>query len=107
MIIISTDNTQIYCLLEKADMPISDFTIDQVKGFEIENDFCIVIYSAESKNFVSFVAKDYVRENAMMALKEAVEISENIPSGLLDDTMDIINAMMADTAIFRFYFDAH
>ena len=107
MIIQSTDNTYIYNLLEKADMRISDFTADQVKGFENENDFCLVIYSAVNKNIVSFVAKDYIMQNELMALKEAVEANEDISSELLYDALDIINDIMADTAVFRFYLDAH
>src|ERR1700749_875094 len=61
MITISEDNNEVYDLLEKAGQMYLDFSIDKVTGFDHEDNFYIVIYLSNSRNFVLFAAKDPVK----------------------------------------------
>src|ERR1700746_1388681 len=74
MISISSDNSSIYLLLEKAKQLFSDFSIDKVIAFEHDDIFYIVIYDSLSRNFLSFEACGHIQDiNALPDLLSVVQ----------------------------------
>lgn len=106
MIIRSDNNLEIYQMLEEKGKLMRTYENDSVVAFEDENDYCLVIFCLQNKNFTSFFVKDHIRANALPELKETIEMDEHLSTSIKDMAVDLINDMIADTAIFRFY-DAH
>ena len=110
MISYSKDNTAIYNFLEKAEKLLVDFSIDKVISFDNEDDFCIVIYTAKSRNFILFEAKNYLQE--INCLPELINIlheysNPDIKSSLVELSINHIENQMHSQNNFRFFFDAH
>ena len=110
MVQISTDNNLIYALLEKSGQLQKDFHSDKVIAFDNEDDFCIVIYSSNSRNFFCFKAQNYLQENdALIHLLDAIQDYSftDISSFLIDDALQIIENKLLTKNNSKFYFDAH
>ncbi len=107
---ISSNNTEIYYLLEKANVLFSDFMIDHVVAFDHEDDFLVVIYTHENRNFTSFVAENYLQYSDALPslLGEVQEYDITIISVfLIEEGIKLIENKMHSKNNARFYFDAH
>ena len=110
MIVISEDNIKIYQLLENAEELFTDFSIDKVIAFDQEDNFHIVIYSAVSRNFISFTAKDFIQNtNAFPDLINSIQEFSNsaVHSSLLEQAVKLTENKMHSKNNSRFFFDAH
>ena len=107
---VSENNIEIYQLLEKAGMLFSDFSIDKIIAFDDGDDFHIVIYSAASRNFILFTAKDYIQDvNSFPDIINLIQEYSNseISSSLFDQSIKLIENQMHSKNNSRFFFDAH
>ena len=110
MIHSSVNNSEIYVLLEKNEQMLVDFSIDKVIAFDEEDDFHIVIYSAESRNFLLFTAKECVHDtNAFPELINCLQeySDSSFHSSLLAYALKLSENRMHSKNISRFFFDAH
>ena len=110
MIIVSTDNTQVFQLLENSNSLFEDFSIDKVVLFDFNDDCYLVIYLASTRNFTSFRAENYLQEtNALPSLLEEVQdySSLSIYAHLINESIKLIEHKMHTKNSNRFYFDAH
>ncbi len=107
---ISTDNTHIYNLLEEANELFPDFKSDRVVAFDFENDFNVVLYTSESRNFVSYIAENYLQEAE--ELPALIQLVQDFPGPgcskyLLNEAVRLIEDKLNSQNNSRFYFDAH
>ena len=93
----STNNSEIYKLLENANQLAIDFSLDKVIAFDYEDDFCIVIYSAASRNFILFTAKNYIQDvNSFPDIINFIQEFSNleINASLLEESIKLIENQM-------------
>lgn len=110
MIEISVDNNLIYALVEKADALPQRFDVDAVLAFDLEDSFYVVIYLSDSRNFISFKAKEYLQDNnALIYMQQVVENdnTHEIPVLLIDEALQLIEHKMHTKKNNRYFFDAH
>ena len=110
MVQTSTDNNLIFALLEKSEQLPKDFHSDKVIAFDNEDDFCIVIYTSNNRNFICFTAQNYLQENdALIHLLDKIQEYSfaDVPSRLIDEALQIIENKMHTKNNSKFYFDAH
>ncbi|MCW3083795.1 MAG: hypothetical protein JWP12_1161 [Bacteroidetes bacterium] len=107
---ISTDNTHIYNLLENADQLFPDFNSDHAVAFDLEDDFNVVLYTSESRNFVSYIAENYLQQAD--ELPALIQLVQDFPDPgcstfLLNEAIRLIEDKLHSKNNSRFYFDAH
>lgn len=110
MISVSTDNSEIYGFLEKSEQLFPDFSMDKVLLFEYEDDYCLIIFLASSRNFILFKAQNYLQESGALPdlLNTLLGFSDgNISSDSLDQAIKLIENKIHSKNNSRFYFDAH
>jgi hypothetical protein len=110
MITTSQDNTEIYYLLEKNQQLPSVFSIDKVIAFNEEDDFCVVFFSAETRNFISFTAKDYLQivDSLPNLLNEIMDhLTNKFHPTMIDEAIKCVENKMNSKNNSRFFFDAH
>jgi hypothetical protein len=110
MVIVSEKNTEIYFQLEKNNLLPPSFASDSVIAFDLEDDFCIVFFSASKRSFLSFTAKDYLQitDSLPDLLNAVMEFSTEVFSpALFDKAIKYIENKMQSKNNFRFFFDAH
>ena len=109
MVNISTDNTIIYSILEKANALPVRFDLDNVLAFDQEDDFYVIIYLSDSRNFICFSISDYLQDsNKFIYMQQVVESSEKgIPFGLIEEALQLIENKMLTKNNNSYYFDAH
>lgn len=110
MIEISTDNTFIYTKMEKANALPLRFDLDDVIAFDQDDNFYVSIYLSNTRNFICFIASEYIQENnSLIYLQQVVEnYSEmEIPVALVDKALELIEHKMHTKNSSRFFFDAH
>jgi len=107
----SDDNTEIYYLLEKCGQLPADFSIDKVIAFDFKDDFCIVFYNAQDRNFILFKAQNYIQTADALPhlLNEIMDYSAaaDFNPSLIDEAIKCIENKMHSKNNSRFYFDAH
>lgn len=107
MIITSRDNTVVFGLLEQSDNLFADFSMDKTILFEHEEDCWLVFYIAETRNFISFAAKDHLQDvNAMPELLSMIQ-GGDLPENRIEEATRLIEDKMHSSDNYRFYFDAH
>ena len=110
MIKIITDNSFIYTLLEHAEQLPNDFTLDKVLAFDLEDDFCLVLYTSADRNFVCFKTINYLQEsNTLIDLQDKVQeyFIDTINATQINESLQIIENKIHSKNSYRFYFDAH
>ncbi len=110
MIELSTDNSLIYSVLEKADALPHRFDVDTVLAFDQEECFYVVLYLSDNRNFISFKAKDFLQDNnALIYMQQFVENynTNEIPVLLIDEALQLIEHKMHTKKNNRYFFDAH
>ncbi len=104
------DNTEIYNLLENCGHLPTDFSKDKVISFDCSDDFYIIFFTANDRNFTSFKAKNYIQvvDALPHLLNEIMDCAENEPYSLLiDEAIRCIENKIHSKNSARFYFDAH
>ena len=110
MVLISTDNSLIYALLEKVELVLNDFHTDKVIAFDDEDDFCIVIYTSSNRNFICFKALNYLQHNdALIHLLDKIQEHSfvEVDPGLIDEALQLTEQKLHSKNNSRFFFDAH
>lgn len=110
MITISTDNTQVFQLLENSSTLFEDFSSDKVVLFDFEDDCYLVVYLSSTRNFTSFKAENYLQEiDALPSLIDEIQDYSNssISSFISNEAIKLIENKMHTKNNNRFYFDAH
>lgn len=110
MISISSDNQNIYTILESNELLFSDFDADQVIAFDKENDFYVVIYQGGKRDFVLFCAEKYLKEAYVLrSLIDKLEDMDDgmIPKHLIEKAVRITEEKLLSLNSPNLYFDAH
>lgn len=109
MINVINGNLSVYFLLEKANLLFEDFSIDHVICFDQDDDFCVVIYTAEKRNFNALIAKNYLQNNDSLPELTGItyEMSGSISEKLIEKAVGFIEDKMHVKNNSCFYFDAH
>lgn len=110
MITISTDNSEIFQLLENSNSLFEDFSADKVVFFDSKDDCYLVFYVSVTRNFISFKAENYFQEtNALPSLLDSVQnfAGSPISSSNINYAIKLIENKMHTKNNNRFYFDAH
>lgn len=110
MVDIFTDNSLIYALLEKTEMLLHDFHSNKVIAFDDEDDFCIVIYTSNNRNFICFKALNYIQQNdALIHLLDKIQEYSfvEVDYGLIDEAIQLTEQKLHSKNNSRFFFDAH
>jgi hypothetical protein len=103
-----TDPSEVWFLLEKAGVHISDFLVDHLLAFELEDDFCIVNYSAADRSFICFFAENAGQDVSLFAaMMNAVQDQGNGSEKWRSDALKLIEHKLHSKNNQRFFFDAH
>jgi hypothetical protein len=108
MITITTDNTEIYNFLEIQEKVFGDFDCDHVLGFDLDDDFYLIIYQAHNRDFIMWKATGVKQSaSALLSLCESVELYEGLSVSVTDAAMKLMEDRIISGAGSHFYFDAH
>lgn len=110
MMKVSTDNSLIYTFLESTGQLPNDFTVDSTESFDHEDDFCLIIYSAFSRNFILFQAENYLQQtDALPSLLSSLQdySGTSVSSHLIEEAIKLVENKMHSKNNSRFFFDAH
>ena len=109
MIQVSENNLEIYQLLEKSGQLFLDFSIDKLIAFDEEDDFHIVIYSATSRIFILFTAKNCMQDTNVLPdlINSIQEYSNSAIYSLIEQSIRLVENKMHSKNNSRFFFDAH
>ncbi len=106
----SENNTAIYYLLESSgNLPV-DFTMDKVIAFEHYDNFYIIFFLAQKRDFIAFTAHDFLQitDSLPNLLNEIMDYSVvDIHSSMIDVAIKYIENKMHSKNNSRFFFDAH
>lgn len=110
MVNVSTDNSLIYSVLEKANKLPARFDLDYVFAFDQEEFFYTIIYLSESRNFISFCISDYLQDsNKLIYMQQVVEgySKKGISLELIEKALQLIEHKMHTKNNSAYFFDAH
>lgn len=110
MVEIYTDNTFIYSEMEKANVLPVRFDIDSVITFDKDDNFYVSIYLSNSRNFICFVAHEYIQDNnSLISMQQVIESysEKKISVSLIEKALELIEHKMHTKNSSRFFFDAH
>jgi hypothetical protein len=108
MITVWNDNSEIYNFLESKEKLFSDFEFDHVLGFDLEDDFYLVVYQAHNRDFILWKASGVRQSNAaLLSLGEAIQLYEGLSVSVMDSALKLIEDRMISGTGNHFYFDAH
>ncbi len=110
MISISTDNSEIFQLLEKCDCVFNLFSVDRTNIFDYEDNCYVVLYSANTRNFILFKAESFNQNSDVLPslLNALQEFSSNdYSNNLIKQAIRLVENKMYSKNNNRFYYDAH
>lgn len=105
-----TDNELIYALLEKSSQLPREFNLNKVFCFDDNDDFCLVVYTSSSRNFILFRAENYIQnKDILVDLLESVQTFSfgNYGDELQNEAIRLIENKLHSKNNSRFFFDAH
>lgn len=110
MISISTDNSEIFQLLEDTENLHFNFSADGAFLFEVGEDCYLVLYSASTRNFCSFKAENWLQlTDALPSLLETVQDynAHGFSPSLVATGARLVENKLHSKNNSRFFFDAH
>lgn len=95
-------------LLERANIEMADYSLSQAFSFDHQNDFYLVIYSAEkkTKGFTLFIIPDY-KKNYFEFDELTAEIPKIPHPFLADKACEEIEKITVTLSPGNLFFDAH
>jgi hypothetical protein len=106
MIKMLSDPSEIYFLLEKTGRLFDDFSSDHVLGFDRDDDFYVVLYTAKDRKFTCFIAESVLQDNDTFPLLME-KLQDECPDACRETALKIVEHRMHSKNNSGFYFDAH
>jgi hypothetical protein len=103
------NNEEIWLLLEKSNALFSDFSDDQVTDVETQEEYYVIVYLSEKRNFIAYKTEGHLQDKNVLPdfLNFVQQNSVFLSVTVLDKVLEIIENRIHSRDNALFYFDAH